>query len=61
MSAVSENLSLVKILRVVHTKVTPGKPQATFYQTLLTGPATGLWSHCDDRPDVTSIAILGYN
>jgi hypothetical protein len=37
------------------------KLQPTHYQTLLTSPTSTLWARCDDRPDVSSIAILGYN
>ena len=61
MLLIAEDLNLNKIIRLLPTKTTPTKSQPTFYRTLLAGPIAALSSHCDERPDVTSIAILGYN
>jgi hypothetical protein len=61
MPLIAEDSSLNRIIRLLPSKIAPIKLQPTFYRTLLAGPIAALCAQCDERPDVTSIAILGYN
>jgi hypothetical protein len=39
----------------------PEEPRVTSYQAVLQEPMTSLVGNTIDRPDVASVAILGYN